>query len=94
MVGDVQIGTPPFRIPAAGRPQPALTALAFVAGAMVSRLQGQTGMLRCLKPAVASDLMQQVLGKLLRLADWGPKTSNRKVLDPLLRIGDANSNAA
>jgi hypothetical protein len=26
--------------------------------------------------------------------DWGPKTSNRKVLDPLLRIGDANSNAS
>jgi hypothetical protein len=56
-------GTPPFRIPVAGRPQPALTALAFVAGAMVSRVAGdETDVLGCLKPAATYEPMQKVLG--------------------------------
>ena len=47
--------------------------------------------LGCLKPATACQCTNSWE---VASTDWGPKTSNRKVLDPLLRIGDANSNAA
>jgi hypothetical protein len=69
--------------PPSGRPQPALTELACVAGPWSPCVAGgETGVLGCLRPAAASDLMQKVLRSWF---DWqiaGPKTTNRKVLDP------------
>jgi hypothetical protein len=63
---------------------------------MVSRVAGQTGVLVlvCLKPAAASEVMQNVRGSCF---DWkiaGPGLATEKSWTPLLRIGDANSNAA
>jgi hypothetical protein len=50
-------------------------------GLPVSQVARQ-GVLGCLRPAAASDLMQKALRSCF---DWqiaGPKTTNRKVLDP------------
>src|ERR1700692_1022214 len=61
----------------------ALTELACVAGALVSPLSGgETGVLGCLRPAAASELMPKVLRKLLRLADCGAQDHQPKSLGP------------
>jgi hypothetical protein len=65
------------------RPQPALTELACVAGAMASLCRRwRDSCAGCLRPAAASELMPKVLRKLLRLADCGAQDHQPKGLGP------------
>jgi hypothetical protein len=96
MVADVQIETLPRPCRAEGRPQPALTELACIAGTMVSlcrrwrdRCAGLSQTCRCF--GVNAEGLEKVasIGRLR-----GPRPPTEKSWTPLLQIGDANSNAA